>query len=244
VHRYLFIAPARRTTEVFQERAVEYQTAVTEAQILVANSLTDQAFAPHGSLIEPSKDSLELARFSVTAAIVALHVINIYLILSGPVGQILAVLLFLLLAVLQFSNRNRLRNISMAIGIASYVFLAAMPLAVTVSGKISAVYTGGLRYSALRRIGSFQENYTAVASAAGTLGRPELRTRIILAVKGLNGCISGASLSWLLDLVVFPVALTWLLYRLGIFLANTLFGSFKIQKIGETLRRVFQRSDR
>jgi hypothetical protein len=191
--------------------------------------------------LNQAADSISLAWISVTAAIVALHIINIYLILSGPVGQVLTTLLFVLLLFLLFFDRNRLRNICMAVGIASYVFLAAIPMGVMVSGRISAVYTGSLRYSAQRRMELLQQDYAAVVDDAAFLTAPELRVRMITAVKGLNGSLAGASLSWLLDLLVFPAVLAWLFYRLGILLANTVFGSFKMHRFGETLKRVFQR---
>lgn len=243
IHRYILVSPARRMTGDIQERAVEFQSTVHDTRQLMEFSLADPIVLSHETLVSKAADSIDLAWISVTAAIVALHIMNIYLILSGPVGQILTTLLFVLLLLLKFYDRNRLRNISMAVGTASYVFLAAIPMGVTLSGEISAAFTGGLRYSAQRRMESFQFDYTALVNEAAVLTPPEFRVGMITAAKGLNSSLAGASISWLLDLFLFPVLLTWLFYRLGILLANTFFGSFKMQKFGETLKKVFQRED-
>ncbi len=239
---FLFTSPARRTTAHFEERAEDYRVLVDSACSIADDFKADTVFATHSILFEPLTESLDFSTFAVSAAAVAVHVINIYLILSKPLGAVLPGILFLLLGVIRLVDRDRrLRNTAMAIGTAAWVFLVAIPSAVIVSGQLSRVYTSSLRHAAGNRLETFGEEGSRLLEDVPL--RDNLRREVILLVKGLSNYVWFASASWLFDLVFIPVLLTWGLYRLGILLANTLFGSFKIQKLGETVRRILSDRD-
>ncbi|HRW78674.1 MAG TPA: hypothetical protein P5207_08405, partial [Candidatus Sabulitectum sp.] len=61
-------------------------------------------------------------------------------------------------------------------------------------------------------------------------------------VKGLSIYIWFGSASWPFDLILLPVILSWLYYRLGILLANTLFGSLHLQRLGRALQGALGRT--
>ena len=248
LHNFLFLSPARGITAVFEERAERYQQCVYQSRQAVLDLKSDSTAGEHRHLMEPLSDALEFASFAVSASIVAVHVINIYLILSKPAGLALLSILFILLTVLQFvQNDRRLRNISMAVGTAAFVFIIAIPSSVILSGRLSLMYTSTLRQVTTGRMEAFSENGDAllerVAEEGSDFDESLLRTEIIVLVKGTPRYVWFGSASWLLDLALLPLGLSWLLYQLGILIANTVFGSFRMQKIGETLRRVFQKFD-
>lgn len=243
---FLFVSPARSATESFEERAESFQASIFLSRQTVFLLNSNPAIAEHGKLLTPLTDSLGFASFAVSAAIVAVHVINIFLILSEPAGLVLLSLLFILLSVLQFIEKDRrLRNISMAVGTAAYVFVFAMPVSVFVSGQLSQFYTSSLRYVTQGRLENFSEaGYLLLESLPDREEERNdypLRTDLIVMVKGIPRFVWFGSASWLLDLAVIPVGLSWLLYRLGIFIANTIFGSFRMQKIGEIMKKIFRK---
>lgn len=239
---FLFISPARGITAHFEERAENSRVLVDSACSIVEDMNADTVFATHSRLFTPLTESLDFSTFAVSAAAVAVHVINIYLILSKPLGAALLGVLFIVLGVIRHVKRDRrLRNTAMALGTAAWVFMIAIPSAVIVSGQLSRVYTSSLRHAAGNRLEIFGEEGSRLLEEDPL---PEdIRREVILLVKGLPNYVWFASASWLFDLVLLPLFLTWAFYRLGIFLANTLFGSFRIQKLGETVKRVLSDKD-
>ncbi len=239
---FLFTSPARGITAHIQERAENYRLFADSALTGIEDIKADTLFSGHSHLLEPLSESLDFAVFSVSAAAVAVHVINIYLILSKPVGSVLLGVLFIVLGLIRYVKRDgRLRNTAMALGTAAWVFMIAMPSAVIMSGQLSRIYTSSLRYAAGNRLQVFGEEGSRLTEGDPVPEDP--RRELIVLVKGLPNYVWFASASWLVDLVLLPLLLTWAFYRLGIFLANTLFGSFRIQKLGETVRRVFSKRD-
>lgn len=237
---FLLVSPARDVTSAFELSAGRSEELVDSAGITVELLHSHRFYADHSHLLGSVADSLEFSRFAVSAAAIAVHVINIFLILSKPMGTVLLCLLFILLGVIRLVRRDRrLRNSSMALGTAAWVFIVAIPAAVTVSGGLTGIYTGNLRCAAGIRLEEFQENGEELVSRETAPG--DARRDLIVLVKGLPNYIWFASASWLFDLILMPVFLSWAFYRLGIFLANTLFGSFRIQKIGSTLGSLFKK---
>jgi len=239
---FFFTSPARGATAHFEERAEDYLMFVDSAQGMIEEIEADSVFSRHSHLLEPLSESLGFATFAVSAASVAVHVINIYLILSKPLGSVLLGVLFIVLFIIRYAKRDRrLRNTAMALGTAAWVFMIAAPSSAIMSGQLSRVYTSSLRLAAGNRLATFGEEGSGLLADEHLPEDP--RRDLIILVKGLPNYVWFASASWLLDLVLLPLLLAWAFYRLGIFLANTLFGSFRLQKIGETLRRVFSERD-
>lgn len=239
--------PSRSVTESFEIKAAEHGELLNAAEQLMDVSGKDSPLERFGKILSPLSDALAFGGVLTAASTVAAHVVNIYLILSGPMGRILLSVLFLILVGLVFKDIDRLRNISMATGIAAFVFIIAIPLGVVVSGELSKVYSGGLRYSCHSRIAQFEEEFTRLEAEAASGISPEkesmFRTELTILQKGLPGLVVGASASLLLDMALLPVFLTWIFYRFGIMLANTLFGSFQIQKMGRLLKSIFNRDE-
>ncbi len=247
VHRTVLVSPARNVTGNFEVKALEHGEMLSAVKQLTDVSDNNSPLERFDKTLSRFADRLVFGEVLTVASIVAAHVINIYLILSGPLGMILLVLLFLLLSVLVFRDINRLRNISMATGIAAYVFIVAIPLAVIASDQLSKVYSGGLRYSCRSRVEQFEEGFLRLeaeaASGVSTEKENRFRTELTILQKGLVGLVTRASASLLLDMVLLPVFLTWIFYRFGILSANTLFGSFRIQKMGRLLKTIFKGDD-
>ncbi len=197
---------------------------------------------------EPLQDSIATGGFLAAPAVMAIHLVNIFLILSAPVGGLLFGVLFGVLILLEFMRDSfRLRNIAMAVGTAFWVFALAIPGSVLISGFISTAYSGPLRYASAVKLEAFRGDYSSLWQEwAGEEGKEVDGTRFEVKTaamaKGLPGYVAFASISLIVDCVVLPVLLSWALYRLGLFLANTCFGTFRISRLGETLKRIIQKA--
>ncbi len=245
---FLLAKPARGVTGRF-EVAAEFHSAQADSTSRMLNALpmVFPASAKDGPT-EPLRDSIATGRLLAAPAVMAIHLVNIFLILSAPVGGLLFGVLFAVLILLEFMRDSfRLRNTAMAVGTAFWVFALAIPGSVLISGFISGAYSGPLRYASALKLEAFRSEYSSLWHEwAGEEGKELDGTRFEVKTaamaKGLPGYVIFASISLIVDCVLLPVLLSWALYRLGLFLANTCFGTFRMSRMGETMKRIIQRA--
>lgn len=242
LQHHLLILPARSVTFSLEESAEKLADAV-EGSCMLADSLTaDQRYEDYSSYFMPLSDALDFGVFATTVASVAVHVINIYLILSGPLGKVLLTVLFILLAIIPHVRKDRrLRNAAMATGTAAWVFWIAIPLAVVSTGQLTRIYTAALRFSTELRLAEFIQDGDCLL--AEDFEPEDPRREMILLVKGLQNYAGFAAGSLLLDVIALPVFLSWIYYRLGILVANTIFGSLHLEKLGTALNGCFKEEE-
>ncbi len=219
------------------EALESYRSSLTDVVVTFSLMKGSPGVSPHAGLLGQLDDPLAFSFPAATAAGVFAGVTSIFLILAGPVGFALLAMMFAFLAVIPHVERDRkLRNGAMALGTSAWVFMAAIPLAVLTSGGLERIYTGPLRLAAEHKMESFAEDGRELAETGG-----EARD-VILLVKGLSNYIWFGSASWPFDVIVLPVLLSWFYYRLGILLANTLFGSLHLQRLGSALQGALGRT--
>ncbi len=231
------VPPARGVMDSHKAALENYRSSLEDASEALDMLKGSPGLSSHSGPIGQIDDPLSFSFMVTTAAGVFAGITSIFLILAGPLGFILLGVMFAFLAVIPHVEGDRkLRNGAMALGISAWVFMAAIPLAVLTTGGLGRIYTGPLRLAAGHRMESFAEDGRELAETGG-----EARD-VILLVKSLSNYIWFGSASWPFDLIVLPVLLSWLYYRLGILLANTLFGSLHLQRLGRALQGALGRT--
>ncbi len=231
------VPPARGVIHRHKTALESYRSSLGDASEALALLKGSPGLSSHSGPMGQLDDPLSFSFPATDAAGVFAGVTSIFLILAGPLGFILLGVMFAFLAVIPHVERDRkLRNGAMALGISAWVFMAAIPLAVLTADGLGRIYTGPLRLAAEHRMDSFAEDGRELEETGGE-GRD-----VILLVKGLSNYIWFGSASWPFDLILLPVILSWLYYRLGILLANTLFGSLHLQRLGRAIQGALGRT--
>lgn len=239
------LPPARGYVERSQEKALAAFITISAVKGLVAVvEGSDVAGIEVGDIVQPLYDSIDITWKLLAASLAALYAMEVVLVLCGKLGGFFLSVLFVVLLALQLFRIETLRRVAFFTGILSFFFFAAIPMTLVIGGSLSEGYSRPVRLQFDTRMEEFRQEFrdrveqmqTGDLIEFGSWTDPGISfpsyhiVRAILSdmeelVKELPELLFRTGVTWLLDVVVIPIGLLFILYRLALLFIGSVFGS-------------------
>lgn len=252
------LPPAREYVEQSQEKALTAFITISVVKGLVAVvEGSDVVGIEVGDIVQPLYDAIDITWKVLAASLATLYALEVLLILCGTLGRFFLSALFVILLALQLTRCEALKRGACFTGILAFFFFAGIPLTLVIGGRLSEGYSRPVRLEFDSRMEefrlAFQERVEGMQSGNlvefGSWTDPsisfpkiEVVKAILIDMKGLveklPELLFRTGVTWLLDVVVIPMGLLFILYKLGLLFMGSVLGSTatrprKLQAPGE-----------
>lgn len=269
-HR-LILPPAKDYVEASQEKALTAFVAISVVKGLIAViEGSDVVGIEVGDIVQPLYDAIDITWKILALSLGALYAIEVLLLLSSVLGKLFLSLLFILALGLQFTKKDILRKAAGFTGILAFFFFIAIPATLAISGSLSQGYSKPVRDRFDQRMTEFQEEFKErledlkisrmedfITITGGNISLTDFSlptvsfpkyyvVQTILSdmsdmVEELPELLIRTGVTWLLDVIIIPIGLLFLLYKLAILFTESLFGGSRADKLDKTLRKYLEK---
>jgi len=257
-HRVI-LPPAENYLEQSQEKALAAFVTISMVKGLVAViEGSDVVGIEVGDIVQPLYDAIDITWKLITLSLASLYAIEVLLVLCSTLGRFFLSLLFILLLTLQFARKDTVKRVAFFTGVLAFTFFLAIPVTLAISGSLSEGYSKPVRDRFDTRMDQFQTDFRTridniqegdLISIGGTLTSPRITFPKFYLVKAilidmgeliadLPELLLRTGVSWLLDVIVIPLALLFILFKLAILFTESLFGDARAEKLNRTMNKV------
>jgi hypothetical protein len=261
----VILPPAESYVEQSQEKALKAFVTISIVKGLVGViEGSDVAGIEVGDIVQPLYDAIDITWKLITASLAALYAIEVLLLLCSSSGKFFLIAVFILALILQFADRDIIKRAAYFTGILSFCFFIAIPLTLVISGRLSENYSKPIREQFDTRMEQFQTEFNDridelktgdLISFEGSITSPRITfpkyyiVQAILIDMGelideLPELLLRTGVTWLLDVVVIPLGLLLILYKLAMLFTEALFGDDRTDKLDRTLRKYLEQLKR
>lgn len=258
----VILPPAENYVEASQEKALTAFITISVVKGLVAVvEGSDVVGIEVGDIVQPLYDAIDITWKLITLSLASLYAIEVLLLLCSSLGKFFLSILFILLLAFQFVKKDTIGKAAYFTGVLAFTFFLMIPLTLYISGFLSKQYSEPVKLEFEARMNQFETEYKArineiqegdlVTFEGGSLGNLSLPritfpkfylVRAILIDMGelieeLPELLLRTGVTWLLDVVVIPLGLLLILYKLVFLFTQSLFGDIKAEKLNRTLKK-------
>ncbi|PIE53675.1 hypothetical protein CSA37_00480 [Candidatus Fermentibacteria bacterium] len=217
-----------------------------------------------GDIVQPLYDAVDIAWKLITVSLASLYVIEILLKLCESLSPAFLTITFALLLLFQFMKKPTIRKTAFFTGILSFTFYLAIPFTLFISGFFSEGYSRPVREEFDIRMDEFQQEYerrieeikkgdiiTIEGGEFSLLGEKELPSidfpKFYLVIdiiedmgalaRELPDLLLRTGVSWILDVIIVPLGLLFILYKLTLIFVESVFGSARADRLEKTLQK-------
>lgn len=214
-----------------------------------------------GDLVQPLYDAIDITWRIITLSLASLYAVEVLLDLCAVLGQFTTSLLLVLLLVYQFARRQTIKKSALFTGMAAAAFFVGIPLTLSISGLYSRSYSEPTRQEFDAGMDEFQRQYEArldllregdLITFEGTIASPRITfpkyyivqailTDLQQLIETLPDLLIRTGVTWLLDVIIVPLGLLFILYKLIILFTQSAFGEVKAEKLDRTLRKYLEK---
>lgn len=262
--RGVILPPAETYVEQSQEKALAAFITISAVKGIVAViEGSDVVGIEVGDVVQPLYDAIDITWKLITASLASLYVIEILLDLCGSLSSVFLTITFTALLVFQFIRKTPIRRAAWFTGILSFTFFIAIPMTLLISGKFSESYSKPVREEFDTRMEQFQLDYETrinevwqgelVALEGGNIGWDEIefpsvefpKLEIVIGImegmgqvaEQLPDLLIRTGVTWLLDVIIVPLGLLILLYRLALLFTESVFGAARADRLERIIRK-------
>lgn len=273
----VILPPAENYIEESQEKALAAFVTISVVKGLVAVvEGSDVVGIEVGDIVQPLYDSIDITWKLITLSLATLYTLEIVLDLCGFLGSAFLGIVFILLGIMQFAEKESIRKFTHFFGILSFSFYFAIPASLFLSGKVSSSYSAEIQDEFDLRMGEFEENFDARLEEAQNAGLvdiegwpptitgsfpnynidwPDLRTITSPQYQVIAGIVTDmkdlidvlpelllrTGVTWLLDVMIIPLGMLFLLYKLALLFTNSFMGSARADKLEKAVSRSLEK---
>ena len=210
-----------------------------------------------GDLVQPLYDAIDITWRIITLSLASLYVIEVLLDLCAILGQFTTTLLLILLLAYQFVKKETIKKSAYFTGMAAAAFFIGIPLTLYISGEFSKSFSEPTRQEFDTRMDEFQLQYESrldllregdLITFEGSITSPRITfpkyyivqailTDLQELIKTLPDLLLRTGVTWLLDVIIVPLGLLFILYRLAILYTQSAFNDAKAEKLDSTLKK-------
>jgi hypothetical protein len=263
--RHVILPPAENYVEASQEKALKAFVTISIVKGLVAViEGSDVVGIEVGDIVQPLYDAIDITWKLITGSLAALYAIEVLLDLCATLGRFFLSVLFVLTLALQFANKGTIKKAAYFTGILAFSFFIAIPLTLVLSGRISEGYSKPVQEQFDTRMEQFQTDFKDrvdeiqdgdLISFEGSITSPRItfpKYYVVQAIlidmgeliKELPELLLRTGVTWLLDVVIIPLGLLLILYKLALLFTEALFGSTGTDKLDRTLKKYLESQKR
>lgn len=210
-----------------------------------------------GDLVQPLYDAIDITWRIITLSLASLYVVEVLLDLCAILGQFTTSLLLILLLAYQFVKKETIKKSAYFTGMAAAAFFIGIPLTLYISGEFSKSFSEPTRQEFDTRMDEFQLQYESrldllregdLITFEGSITSPRITfpkyyivqailTDLQELIKTLPDLLLRTGVTWLLDVIIVPLGLLFILYRLAILYTQSAFNDAKAEKLDSTLKK-------
>jgi len=211
-----------------------------------------------GDLVQPLYDSIDITWRIITLSLASLYVVEVLLDLSAVLGQFTTSLLLLLLLAYQFIKNDTIKKTAYFTGMAAAAFFIAIPVTLSIAGEFSESYSEPTRLEFDARMDEFKQQYEArlnllregdLITLEGPITSPRIafpKYYIVQAIlidlqeliETLPDLLLRTGVTWLLDVIIVPLGMLFIFYKLALLFTQSAFGEARALKLEKTLRKL------
>ena len=260
----VILPPAENYVEQSQEKALAAFITISVVKGLVAViEGSDVVGIEVGDIVQPLYDAIDITWKLITASLASLYAIEVLLKLCTSLSTFFLSILFILLLLFQFTRKDTVKKAAYFTGILVFTFFLAIPLTLFISGKFSDSYSKPVREEFDLKMAEFETEYKARLSelqegdlitleggdiSLTNIQLPDINFPKFHLIKAIFTDMAGlieelpdlllrTGVSWLLDVIIVPIGLLLLLYKLAMLFTEALFGELKAEKLNRTLKK-------
>jgi len=259
--RQVILPPAESYVTQSQEKALKAFVTISIVKGLVAViEGSDVVGIEVGDIVQPLYDAIDITWKLITASLASLYAIEVLLTLCATLGKFFLSALFILALALQFAEKDTIKKAAYFSGILAFSFFIAIPVTLVLSGKLSENYSKPIQEQFDTRMEQFQTDFKArvdeiqngdLISFEGTITSPRIsfpKYYIVQAIlidmgqliEELPELLLRTGVTWLLDVVIIPLGLLLILYKLALLFTESLFGSAGTDRLDRTLKKYLE----
>jgi hypothetical protein len=274
--RKVILPPAERYVNESQEKALAAFAAISIVKGLVAVvEGSDVVGIEVGDIVQPLYDAVDITWKLIAASLATLYALEVVLGICDLLGAAFVAAVFVLLGVMQFTEKGFLKKLAFAAGALAICFYFAIPASLFLSGKLSSNYSSEIRDEFDLKMAEFEDRFSSRLDEAesariveiegwppsvtgsfpsfriewpdlDSVSLPQLQiiAGIVADMKDLIDVLPELLLrtgvTWILDVIIIPFGMLFILYKLALLFTDSLPGSVRADKLERVIRKTIE----
>jgi len=274
--RKVILPPAESYVHESQEKALTAFAAISIVKGLVAVvEGSDVVGIEVGDIVQPLYDAVDITWKLIATSLATLYALEMVLKICGLTGSVFMAAVFVLIAVLQFTEKGILKKLAYTAGVLAFCFYFAIPVSLFLSGKLSDSYSSDIRKHFSDEMARFEDNigeeFDTLKSARmlhmngwppavtgsfpsfdidwpdlGSLSSPKIDVVKVMIdemkvfADDLPETLFRTGVTWILDVMIIPLGMLFLLYKMALLFTDSVLGSARADKLEKVVKKTLE----
>jgi len=274
--RKVILPPAESYVHESQEIALTAFAAISIVKGLVAVvEGSDVVGIEVGDIVQPLYDAVDITWKLITASLATLYVLEAVLRICSLLGAVFMAAVFVLLGMLQFTEKDFVKKLAFTAGVLAFSFYIAIPASLFLSGKLSGSYSSDIRAEFDLKMSEFEERFSTRLEEAQsarivdidgwppavtgsfpnfrmnwpdldsvTMPQLQIIAGIVTDMKDLTDVLPEllikTGVTWILDVLIIPLGMLFILYKLLLLFTDSMLGSARADKFERAVKKTIE----